>query len=152
MFLLPCLVSTITFHVSMRNKILFRIMPMSDAESSEGPKTMCNQQRSSASSLTHRHFSSFSESSDDVKQCRWWDLKSLCNLTLRNVVFKVFHNLFTHSFTDLRAVVYKSCGLKGFLSLQNGLSVWFTRLHNHGEDCWSDSCPEDNHWHPSQGG
>ncbi len=41
---------------------------------------------------------------------------------------------------------------KGFLSLQNGLSVWFTRLHNHGEDCWSDSCPEDNHWHPSQGG
>ncbi len=23
---------------------------------------------------------------------------------------------------------------KGFLSLQNGLSVWFTRLHNHGED------------------
>jgi len=29
------------------------------------------------------------------------------------------------------------------------VSVWFTRLHNHGEDCWSDSCPEDNHWHPS---
>ncbi len=26
---------------------------------------------------------------------------------------------------------------KVFLSLQNGLSVWFTRLHNHGEDCWS---------------
>ncbi len=26
-----------------------------------------------------------------------------CNLTLRNVVFKVFHNLFTHSFTDWRA-------------------------------------------------
>ncbi len=24
---------------------------------------------------------------------------------------------------------------KDFLSLQNGLSVWFTRLHNHGEDC-----------------
>ncbi len=41
---------------------------------------------------------------------------------------------------------------KGFLSLQNGLSVWFTKRHNHGEDCWSDSCPEDNHWHPSQGG
>ncbi len=40
---------------------------------------------------------------------------------------------------------------KGFLSLQNGLSVWFTRLHNHGKDCLSDSCPEDNHWHPSQG-
>ncbi len=28
------------------------------------------------------------------------------------------------------------------------VSVWFTRRHNHGEDC----CPEDNHWHPSQGG
>ncbi len=34
---------------------------------------------------------------------RWWDLQSLCNLTLRNVVFKVFHHLFTHSFTDWRA-------------------------------------------------
>ncbi len=33
------------------------------------------------------------------------------------------------------------------MSLQNGLSVWFTRLHNHGEDSWSDSCPQDNHWH-----
>ncbi len=30
------------------------------------------------------------------------------------------------------------------MSLQNGLSVWFTGLHNHGEDCWSDSCPENN--------
>ncbi len=34
---------------------------------------------------------------------RWWDLQSLCNLMLRNVVFKVFHHLFTHSFTDWRA-------------------------------------------------
>ncbi len=34
---------------------------------------------------------------------------------------------------------------KGFLSLQNGFSVWFTSLHNHGEDCWSDSCLEDDH-------
>ncbi len=40
---------------------------------------------------------------------------------------------------------------KGFLSLQHGLSVWFTRLHNHEKDCWPDSCPEDNHWQPSQG-
>ncbi len=36
---------------------------------------------------------------------------------------------------------------KGFPSLQNSLSLWFTGLHNHGEDCWSDSCPEYNHWH-----
>ncbi len=41
-----------------------RIMPMSDAVSSEGPKTRANQQRSSALSLTHRDFSSFSESFD----------------------------------------------------------------------------------------
>ncbi len=27
----------------------------------------------------------------------------ICNLMLRNLVFKVFHNLFTHSFTDWRA-------------------------------------------------
>ncbi len=48
-------------------------------------------------------FSRFSESFDDVMHCRWWDLQSLFNLTLRNVGFKVFHNLFTHSFTDWRA-------------------------------------------------
>ncbi len=66
---------------------------------SEGPKTMGIQQRSSALSLTQRDFSSFSESFDDVMHCRWWDLQSLCNLTLRNVVFKVFHNLFMHFHT-----------------------------------------------------
>ncbi len=80
-----------------------RIMPMSDAVSSEGPKTTGIKQRSSALSLTHRDFSSFSESFDDVMHCRWWDLQSICHLMLRNVVFKVFHNLFTHSFTDWRA-------------------------------------------------
>ncbi len=80
-----------------------RIMPINDAVSSEGPKTTGIQQRSSALSLTHRDFSSFFESFDDFMHCRWWDLQSLCNLTLRNVVFKVFHNLFMHSFTDWRA-------------------------------------------------
>ncbi len=80
-----------------------RIMLMSDAVSSEGPKTTGIQQRSSALSLTHRDFSSFSETFDDVMHCKWWDLHSLCNLMLRNVVFKVFHNLFTHAFTDWRA-------------------------------------------------
>ncbi len=40
---------------------------------------------------------------------RWWHAvdddicKTFCNLTLRNVVFKVIHNLFTDSFTDWRA-------------------------------------------------
>ncbi len=29
-------------------------------------------------------------------------------------------------------------------------TVFQFRLHIHGEDCWSDSWPEDNHWHPSQ--
>ncbi len=47
-----------------------RIMPMSDAVLSEGPKTMGIQQRSSALSLMHRDFSSFSESVDDVMHCR----------------------------------------------------------------------------------
>ncbi len=47
-----------------------RIMPMSDVVSSEGPKTTCIQQRSSALSLMHRDFSSFSESFDDVMHCR----------------------------------------------------------------------------------
>ncbi len=46
------------------------IMPMSDAVSSEGPKTTGIQQRSSALSLVHRDFSSFSESVDDVMHCR----------------------------------------------------------------------------------
>ncbi len=77
-----------------------RIMPMSDAVSPEGPKTIGIQQRSSDLSLMHRDFSSFSESFDDVMNCSWWDLQSLCNLTLRNVVCKLFHNLFTHYFTD----------------------------------------------------
>ncbi len=43
-----------------------RIMPMSDAVSSEGQKTTGIQQRSSALSHTHRDFSSFSESFDDL--------------------------------------------------------------------------------------
>ncbi len=48
-----------------------RIMPMSDAVSSEGLKTTGIQQRSSALSLTHRDFSSFSVSFEDVMHCRW---------------------------------------------------------------------------------
>ncbi len=82
------------------------VMSITETASSEGPKTTGIQQRSSALSLTHRDFSSFSESFDDVMPYRWWDLQSLCNLTLRNAVFKVFHNLFTHSVTDRRASVH----------------------------------------------
>ncbi len=47
-----------------------RIMPMSDAVSSEGLMTTGIQQRSSALSLMHRDFSSFSETFDDVMHCR----------------------------------------------------------------------------------
>ncbi len=90
-----------------------RIMPMSDAVSSEGLKTTCIQQKSSALSLTHRDFSSFSESLDDVMDCRLWDLQTLCNLKLKNIVFKAFHNIFTlrHSFyiTDLMSINLISC-------------------------------------------
>ncbi len=64
-----------------------RIMPMSDAVSSEGLKTTGIQQRSLALSLTLRDFSKFSESLDEVNHCRWCDLKNICNLKLRNVVF-----------------------------------------------------------------
>ncbi len=83
-----------------------RIMPLSDAVTSVGPKTTGIQQRSLALSLTHRDFSSFSESFDDVMHCRLWNLQSLCKLTLRNIVFKVFQDLFTHCFTDWRASVH----------------------------------------------
>ncbi len=44
-----------------------RIMQMSDAMLSEGPGPIL--QRSSALSLTHRDYSSFSESFDDVMHC-----------------------------------------------------------------------------------
>ena len=37
--------------------------------------------------------SNFSESFDDVLHCRWWDSQSLCRLSLKNIVFKVSHNL-----------------------------------------------------------
>ncbi len=47
-----------------------RIMLMSDAVWSEGPKTTGIQQRSSSLSLTHRDFSSFSEYFDDVMHSR----------------------------------------------------------------------------------
>ncbi len=43
---------------------------MSDVVSSEGLKTTGIHQRSSALSLTHRDFSSFSESFYDVMHCR----------------------------------------------------------------------------------
>ncbi len=52
------------------SKVNDRIMPMSDAVLSEGPKTTGIQQRSSALSLKHRDFSSFFETYDDVMHCR----------------------------------------------------------------------------------
>ncbi len=59
---------------------------------------------------------------DAVMHCRWWDLQSLCNLALRNVVFKVFHNLFMHPFTDWRANLpiltsERPCLSRGYLHL-----------------------------------
>ncbi len=62
-----------------------------DAVSSEGLKN-------TALSHTHRDFSSFSESFDDVMHCRLWLFsKPLLILTLRNVVlmyFTIFYALF----------------------------------------------------------
>ncbi len=44
----------------------------------------------------------------------------------------------THKFTlnklEYGDMTINSNTCKGFLGLQNGLSVWFTKLHNHGED------------------
>ncbi len=62
--------------------------------------------------------------------CRWWDLQSLCNLMLRNFVFKVFHNLFTHSFTDWRASAHlyfweAEASLKPYSS-ESRMSVFFS--------------------------
>ena len=34
----------------------------------------------------------------------------------------------------------------------NGLSVWFSGIHNHGEDCWPYTCAENHHWHPPHAG
>ncbi len=79
-----------------------RIMPMSDAVSSEGPKTTGVQQSFSDLSFTQR-FLQFLWIFDDAMHCRLCNLQSLCNLMLRNVVLKVFHNFFMHSFTDWRA-------------------------------------------------
>ncbi len=63
-----------------------RIMPISDAGPSEGQKTMAIQQRSSVLSLTHRDFSSFSESFDYVMHYRW-DLQSLSNFLVEERCF-----------------------------------------------------------------
>ena len=34
----------------------------------------------------------------------------------------------------------------------NGPSVWFSRIHNHGDNCWPDTCAENHHWHSPQAG
>ncbi len=47
------------------------------------------------------HLRDLSETVEDVMHCRWWDLQSLCNSMLRNVVFKVLHNRFTQRLESL---------------------------------------------------
>ncbi len=76
-------------------------MPMSDAMSSEDPKTTGIQQMSSALFLTHRDFSSFSESFDDDMHCRLLDLQRLCNLMLRFVVFKIYSTIFLRTLSQI---------------------------------------------------
>ncbi len=79
-----------------------RIMPMSDAVSPEGPKTTGIQQRSWALSRTEIYQFSLNIlmmlCTVDDEIC-----KAFANWMLRNVVFKVLHNLFTHTLTDWRA-------------------------------------------------
>lgn len=40
-----------------------------------------------------RHFCRFSESVDNIIDCRWWDIQSLHNLMLRDIILKWFYNL-----------------------------------------------------------
>ncbi len=64
-----CLPKVVSGSISGPN-VNDRIMPMSDAVLSAGPKTTGIQQTSSALSLTHRDYSSVSESFDYVMHCR----------------------------------------------------------------------------------
>ncbi len=68
-----------------------RIMLMSDAVSSEGPKTTGIQQRTSGLSLTHRDFSSFSESFfASFNAFNWFLLFERCEKVRR--IAKLFSN------------------------------------------------------------
>ncbi len=119
-----------------------RIMPMSEAVSSEVPKTTGILQKSLALFHMHRDFSSFSESFDYVIYCRLWNSQSLCNLMLRNVEFKLFHNLFTHSFTDWSAPAHlyfwETLFSKTSLLLLIMLQTWcqLTELVSRGSPSW----------------
>ncbi len=72
---------------NVNDRIMSMNYDVSSVSSVSGLKTTGIQQRSSALSLTHRYFYSFSELFDDVMLFRWWDLQSLCSLILGNVVF-----------------------------------------------------------------
>ncbi len=76
-------------------------MPMRDAVSSEGPEAFNKDLRpcplhTEISPVSLNLFIMLCTVNDEI-------CKAFAILTLRNVVFKVFHNLFTHSFTDWRA-------------------------------------------------
>ncbi len=73
-------------------------MPMSDAVLSEDPKTTGIQQMSLALSLTHRDFSSFSESFDDVMLMRFakplqFDIEEHCFQSIPQSFYALFHRL-----------------------------------------------------------
>ncbi len=81
-----------------------RIMPMSDAVSSEGTKTSASNKGLRPCPL-HTEISPVSLNllmmlcTVDYKICI-----AFCNLTLRNVVFKVFHNIFYTLFHRLKSI------------------------------------------------
>ncbi len=76
-------------------------MPMRDAVLSEGPKTTSIQQKSSTLSLTHRDFSSFSESFDD-------DQKNLLIKKMKHLTSKHRIGSFCqkHMIYDVRRVIH----------------------------------------------
>ncbi len=112
---------------------------MSDAVSTEVPKTPYIQQRSSALSLTHSDFSSFSESFDDVMHCRWCNLQSLLFLkystnflrTLSQIVER-FPSLLLRDSASLRHpfianhVTDLSVNLKGSYDVAKNNIIWCT--------------------------
>ena len=72
-----------------------RIMSVFNAVQSEGQEITNIQYWYSAVPDMHRDASRFSESLDDIIYCRWWNIQSHRNFTLRNIIFILLHNLLT---------------------------------------------------------
>lgn len=69
--------------------------------------------------LADRDFPRFSESFD-IMHCRWWDVKSLHNFTLRKIIQKLFYNLWKQGFFFLKLGPYQWIWIKyGYMRFAN---------------------------------